>query len=292
MRVRADLHIHTGLSPCASEEMTPPDIVSEAIRKGLRMIAICDHNSAGNVQAVMQAAADALTKAAPTAPEATAVKDVSSASRRDDELIEGEGNRRVPELQESARTQGVRGLSVIPGIEITTSEEVHVLGLFPDVSSAKNAAAEVLDTLPFDESGEQPQGQFLLDAEGRVVGREPKMLFSASAFSLSDAVALVRRHGGLTVASHVDRPSFSVIGQLGVFPDDVRFDALEISAAGHSRGRHRDFLSAGLPLVCSSDSHYLDDIGSGCTMLEVAEPTFEELRLAFLNDGERRCWLA
>jgi hypothetical protein len=177
-------------------------------------------------------------------------------------------------------------------MEITTSEEVHVLGLFPDMSSAKNAAGEVLDTLPFYESGEQPEGQFLMDAEGRVVGSERKMLFSASAFSLADAVGLVKRHGGLAVASHVDRPSFSVIGQLGVFPEDVRFDALEISPAGRSRGRHRDFLSEGLPLVSSSDSHYLDDIGSGYTMLEVAEPTFEELRLAFLNDGERRCLLA
>jgi hypothetical protein len=181
---------------------------------------------------------------------------------------------------------------VIPGIEITTNEEVHVLGLFPDAPSARNAAGEVLDTLPLDVSGGQPDGQFILDAEGRVVGREPKVLFGASAFSLADAVALVRRHGGLAVASHVDRPSFSVISQLGVFPEDVRFDALEISAAGRARRKHLDFLPEGLPLVSSSDSHYLEDIGSGFTMLEVAEPTFGELRLAFLNDGERRCRLA
>jgi hypothetical protein len=90
----------------------------------------------------------------------------------------------------------------------------------------------------------------------------------------------------------VDRPSFSVISQLGVFPEDVRFDALEISAAGRARGRQRDFISMGVPLVSSSDGHYLDDIGSGYTTLEAAEPSFEELRLAFRNKGERRCRLA
>jgi hypothetical protein len=255
--------------------MTPPAIVSEAIRKGLSMIAICDHNTAGNVDAVVAAASGAAADAI----------SASTTPRRDGELEESAGTRGV-------RTHEVPALSVLPGIEITTSEEVHVLGLFPDVSSARNAAGEVLDTLPFNETAQAPEGQFLLDAEGRVVGREPKMLFSASAFSLAEAVALVRKHGGVAVASHVDRPSFSVISQLGVFPEDVRFDALEISAAGRARGRHRDFLSEGLPLVSSSDSHYLDDIGSGFTVLEVAEPTFEELRLAFQNKGERRCRLA
>ena len=189
----------------------------------------------------------------------------------------------------SSTSRRVVELAVIPGMEITTREEVHVLGLFPDVASAGEAAEEVLDSLP---AGDPPDGQFRFDVEGRIVGRERRMLFSASAFSLADAVTLLRKHGGLAVASHVDRPSFSVIGQLGVFPEDVRFDALEISAAGLARGRHRDFASLGLPLVSSSDSHYLDDIGSAHTALEIAEPTFEELRLALRNIGERRCRIA
>ena len=59
-RVVADLHVHTALSPCASREMTPGDIVREAVRKGLDMIAICDHNSSGNVRAVQAAASGEL----------------------------------------------------------------------------------------------------------------------------------------------------------------------------------------------------------------------------------------
>jgi len=56
---RADLHIHTCLSPCAGLEMSPKQIVSEAKRKGLHVIGICDHNSAENVPAVMQTGAKA-----------------------------------------------------------------------------------------------------------------------------------------------------------------------------------------------------------------------------------------
>jgi len=54
---KADLHIHTCLSPCADLEMSPRNIVSEAKRKGLQVIGICDHNSAENVPAVEKNAA-------------------------------------------------------------------------------------------------------------------------------------------------------------------------------------------------------------------------------------------
>lgn len=54
---RAELHIHTVLSPCAAVEMIPPLIVQEALELGLDMIAITDHNSSQNVEAVQKAAA-------------------------------------------------------------------------------------------------------------------------------------------------------------------------------------------------------------------------------------------
>ncbi len=54
-RFRADLHIHTCLSPCAKEEMTPIAIVRQAKKKGLDVVGICDHNSKRNVAAVHQA---------------------------------------------------------------------------------------------------------------------------------------------------------------------------------------------------------------------------------------------
>ena len=190
-----------------------------------------------------------------------------------------------------ARAGGGR-LAVIPGIEITTAEEVHVLGLFPGLEAAERAMARVQERLP---AWAPPQGctqQRLLDEEGRILGYESHLLSGSSGLRLGEAVALIRSLGGLAVASHVDRRSFGVISQLGFLPPEVRFDALEISAAGAARGRVTEFLPAGLPLLCSSDGHCPEEVGAGCTVLEAEEPSFAELALALRGAGGRRCSIA
>ena len=48
----ADFHVHTALSPCGDDEMSPPAIVDAALAAGLDMIAVCDHNAAGNTASV------------------------------------------------------------------------------------------------------------------------------------------------------------------------------------------------------------------------------------------------
>lgn len=53
---RADLHVHTVLSPCAEVEMIPPLIVREALERQIDIIAITDHNASANVLAVQKAA--------------------------------------------------------------------------------------------------------------------------------------------------------------------------------------------------------------------------------------------
>lgn len=52
-----DLHIHTCLSPCGENDMTPSTVAGLSALAGLDMIAVCDHNTAGNVRAVRDAAA-------------------------------------------------------------------------------------------------------------------------------------------------------------------------------------------------------------------------------------------
>jgi len=257
MKLAADMHVHTVLSPCASREMTPPAIVREASERGIAVIAVCDHNTAGNVRAVQEAAAS----------------------------IPG-------------------GPAVIAGIEITTVEEVHVLGWFRSSADACAVSDEVGAGLPpwrplavrtaapaAVAALREPEQQ-LMDADGNQTGIETLMLAAASRYTLSETVDLIHRHGGLSVAAHVDRRSFSVPGQLGFIPDDVPFDALEVSAAGAARGKAADFLSHGLPLVSSSDCHFLQDMGSGFTMLDVPEPTFDEIAKALGNRGGGGCTIA
>ncbi len=53
---RSDLHVHTVVSPCAEVEMIPPLIIEAALEKQIDLIAITDHNSTANIEAVLQAA--------------------------------------------------------------------------------------------------------------------------------------------------------------------------------------------------------------------------------------------
>jgi hypothetical protein len=239
IRVAADLHVHTCLSPCAERSMRPRAIVEAAVARGIGMIGVCDHNSAGNVRAVAAAA----------------------------------GGR----------------LCVIAGMEITTSEEAHVVGLFPSAAAAEEAAREVAAGLP---RCRLPEEQELVDADGTTLGLEPLMLSVASAFSLEGTVDLVHRHGGLAIAAHVDRPSFSVPSQLGFIPPGTRFEALEVSAHGARVGRIPSFEGLGFPVTTGSDAHAPELVGEGLVLLDLEEPGFRELALAIAGSGGRGCTVA
>jgi hypothetical protein len=216
--------------------MTPPAIVAAASEAGLHIIAVSDHNSAGNVAAVQQAAAAA-----------------------GDEL------------------------TVFPGMEIASSEEAHVLGLFPDLESAEGVAAELRTLLPradrdyYAHFGEQP----LLDAAGYQTSVDDTALAAAVPLDIGSTVDLIHRAGGLAIAAHVDRKAFSVYSQLGFFPVDAGFDGVEVSRhLPADSSRLAEYAALGLPLVGSSDGHFLEEIGSATSELCLAAPVFSELVLA------------
>jgi len=229
----ADLHVHTALSPCAENDMTPPAIVERALAEGLGMIAVCDHNSARNAAAVQAAA-------------------------------------------------GAR-LAVLAGMEITTVEECHVVALFPDAEAAQAAGAEVGATLGQVEGGYEAffGEQHVLAADGSERARETLALATATTLDIDAAVRLVHGHGGLAIAAHIDRRSFGVIGQLGLFPADAGFDAVELSRhVAPGSPDEAQFAVHGLPIVRSSDAHYQSDIGAVRTVVHCERPTFAELALA------------
>ena len=99
---------------------------------------------------------------------------------------------------------------------------------------------------------------------------------------------LIHGEGGVAIAAHVDRKSFGVFSQLGFFPQTAGFDGLEVSKwLPADSPRLAEFAALGLPLVSSSDSHYLEEIGAVCTELVLLEPTFAELVLAFEGTAGR-----
>ena len=240
-RLRADLHIHTCLSPCGELSMSPRAVVERARAAGLDIIAVTDHNTTENAAAVVEAA------------------------------------------------RGT-GLAVLPGIELTTAEEAHLLGLFDPGADLGRFQEEVFRNLPdVPEKRKYVEDQVVVDADDYVTGFSPRCLFGATLFSVQEAVGLIHGHGGLAVASHVDRESFSIVSQLGFIPPGLGLEAVEVSPRLSPDEARRQFgLSDGLPIVRFSDAHKPEEIGAASTDLLVEGPGLDEIRRALAGEGGRR----
>lgn len=234
--IHADLHIHTCLSPCAELEMSPKGIVSEAVNKGIDMIAVCDHNSAENAAAVMEA---------------------------------------------SQQTN----LTVLPGMEITSKEEVHILGIFSTPDDATRMQVLVYEHLEGQNDAEIFGMQVVVEADGTVAGFCSKLLIGATDLSLEHVVQAIHAHNGLAVAAHIDREGFGILGQLGFIPPDLGLDALEVSSRISLKDAATAFAEYGdCPFVQSSDAHTLDAIGSRTTPLMLEAASFDDLKLALKGE--------
>lgn len=215
MDIYYDFHIHTGLSPCGDRDMTPNNIVNMSLIKELDCIAVTDHNTCGNAEAVMQAA---------------------------------EGT----------------PLVVVPGMEVETAEEVHVVCLFPTLEKVKEAGRAVEERLPKIPNNQEVYGeQLFFDAEDNIIGHYPHLLVTATTIDLYELVGMVKEMGGVAIPAHVDRQSYSVLSNLGFIPDDLDISLFEISRHAEPEAfveEHRKWLGNGHGWIQNSDAHYLEDI--------------------------------
>ncbi len=237
-RFKADLHLHTCLSPCSELDMTPSAIVRSAVEKGIDIVAVTDHNSAENVTAAKKA---------------------------------------------SEGTQ----VTVFAGMEIASSEEAHVLALFNEVESIIRLQDIVYTNLLPGENDEKLFGeQVVVNEKNEVLDFNKRLLIGATSLSAHDVVATIHSLGGLAIASHIDRDAFSIISQLGFIPEELEFDALEISDREKSGPLLIQYNT--YPFITSSDAHDIKDIGKKTTVFLMKEPTVEEIGLALKNvDGRK-----
>ena len=226
-----DLHIHSCLSPCASLEMSPSEIVRRAVAAGMGGIALTDHQSARNAPAIAECA------------------------------------RRV-------------GLACLYGLEVCTAEEVHALALFdtPEQALAMTDwvyAAMIKRVNDPDTFGDQP----VVTADDDIVELEWRILALACRKTLSEAGAKCHELGGLFIAAHIDRSSFSCFSQLGAIPEDAHFDAVELSRTADETIWLPK--AEGYAVTRSSDAHNLDDVARVWTAAALDEFTVAGLRRAF-----------
>ena len=179
-------------------------------------------------------------------------------------------------------------ITILPGMEITSSEEVHLLALF-DTTDALMKLQEVVYRNLSGMNREEIFGcQAIVNDEDEVEGFNDRFLLGATRLSLTEIIGRVHAEGGLVIASHIDRESFSVISQLGFIAPEINLDALEISRQTGIQGARAKYAElAGYPFVESSDAHFIDDIGHGSTTIFLERGTIAELRMAFKGEGGR-----
>ncbi len=172
-------------------------------------------------------------------------------------------------------------LSVVPGIEITTREEVHILGLFPDETAALGVQSVVYESLPGKNDQETYGYQVVVDDRDELLELNERLLIGATELTLEEVVAAIHAGGGLAIAAHIDRQSFGILGQLGFIPPGLDLDAVELSP-------HASFDAyEGFPVTTSSDAHALHDIGKSWTSFLVKAGSFDEIGSALLGQEGR-----
>lgn len=178
-------------------------------------------------------------------------------------------------------------LKVLPGMEITSSEEVHLLALFDTLTDLKNIQDLIYDHLPGTNREEIFGCQAVVNQLDEVEGFNDRFLLGATKLPLAQIIEGIHRFHGLAIAAHIDRESFSVLGQLGFLDPELPFDALEVSRrTGIGKARQRYPELRAYPFLESSDAHSIGDIGQGITNIFLAEGTICELKMAFAGrDG-------
>jgi PHP family Zn ribbon phosphoesterase len=176
-------------------------------------------------------------------------------------------------------------IGVIGGMEITSMEEVHILALFDEDSHLQSLQEIIYKNLHGTNDERLYGDQVVVNEEDEVMGFNRKLLIGATEIPIHEVVNLVHQLNGLAIASHVDREGFGIIGQLGFIPEDLPLDALEITDPSQ---KDRISLPKSLPVIASSDAHYLEDIGKTRTGYLIKEINIEELRKSFKKEAGRR----
>lgn len=229
---RAELHVHSVLSPCAEVEMIPPLIISTAAELGIDLLAITDHNASANAEAVIEAA------------------------------------------------RGSR-ITVLPGMELQTLEEVHLLCLFDNLEQL-SAWQQVVDQAlpPLMNNPEFFGEQFVVDSTGDFIRRDERLLLTSTSLTLEQACQQVLAMGGMVIPAHVNRKAHGLIPTLGFVPAGLPVDALEISRHLRLEQACQELPQVtGYPLVQNGDVHRLEEF-LGANRFSMEAPTIAELRLA------------
>ncbi|MGI6213683.1 MAG: PHP domain-containing protein [Christensenellales bacterium] len=227
MKIYYDFHIHTCLSPCANDSLTPLSVLAMAAAKGLDAIAVCDHNSYFNVGVAIKYG----------------------------EALD---------------------VIVIPGMELQTAEDIHILCYFPTLPML----IDFYDTLQFFrmENDEEIFGkQLIIDEDDLPSGKVDALLSTSCTEGIYPLCRRVRDMGGAVYLAHIDRQANGILNILGSIPPDLCYDGIEYTHP------IQDVSHAG-KIIVNSDSHCVDAINDKHNFLEAESKTVQAIFNALRAD--------
>ena len=223
-----DLHVHSCLSPCGDEDMTPANIIGMAAVKELAIIAVTDHNSCKNCPAVMSMAEQ-------------------------------------------------YGILAVPGMELCTMEEVHVLCLFAKLQDAMDFDAFVSTKLFKIPNNEKIFGkQEIYNTMDQCIGTEPYLLINATEIPFDQLDEIMKKFHGIYIPAHIDKNANSLLSNLGFIPPDSRFPCAEIRDVGRlpELRQSNPYLNQ-CNIITNSDAHTLASINEPKNFLKVRNRSIE-----------------
>ncbi len=230
MKLYYDFHLHSCLSPCGDNEMTPYNLVNMAKILGYDIIALTDHNSTKNCRAAVEAGKKA-------------------------------------------------NITVVPGTELCTSEEIHVVCLFSSVENAESFGAYIEKNVPKIKNRPEIFGeQRVMDSEDTIIENEELLLTAASFVSIDAVPGLMKKFGGVCFPAHIDRNSYSIISALGTFGEKLAVHAFELTPNADEKVYLEKYpATRGKLILRNSDSHYLENMRLPENIIELKENSAKAL---------------
>ncbi len=237
MKYFYDLHMHSCLSPCGDVDMTPNNIVGMSKLLGLDVIALTDHNSVLNCEAVMKLGAQ-------------------------------------------------NDLLVIPGMELTTMEEIHVVCLFPTIEKALLFNDYVREhQMQIKNRADIYGRQIIMDENDEEIGEVSNLLILATDISVMNVRELVESFHGVCYPAHINRDSMSIISSLGDIPPECGFKTAEVSSSGDTEKlKIQHPILNDMLIVRDSDAHYLQNMKDAQNFFELDEISIEAVLAKLKNE--------
>lgn len=182
-------------------------------------------------------------------------------------------------------------VTILLGMEVESKEEVHLIVLFEKMRQLRQWEHFIQQHMSGRlNDAERFGAQFIVDADDNFVAEKTEMLLASLTVGVAEISAQANKLGGICIASHVDRPTYSIISQLGFIPPDVELAAVEVSRNMRVADATQRIPAIGcLPVITASDAHTMVDFINGPkSVFYIEQPTIGEIRQALLAQNLRK----